>query len=197
MLDDSTFDRARVRRMSGKTNLMVDLAEVSDIAALKAAVAREAYDLILIDYCLPQGDGLDVLAHIQASALNKDAATIMITGEGDMETAIAAMRNGCHDFLTKDAMTAQQLRFAMIGAMHSAAQHRDLVARSTQQHDVIRKGLTAALMDRDVQGTVVSLFRDEVQKVIGHGWRTAAVQDRAELDAVLAKLSDDDEFIFR
>jgi DNA-binding NtrC family response regulator len=194
LLDDSTFDRARIRRMSARTDLLVDLVEVSDIAALRDAVAREAFDLILIDYRLPQGDGLDVLAHIQASTLNTGAATIMITGEGDMETAVTAMRNGCHDFLTKDTMTADQLRLAMICAMHSAAQHRELLAQSARQHEMIRKGLTAALMDRDVQGTVVSLFRDEVRRVIG---QRPDAQDHTELDALMASINSDDEFIFR
>ncbi len=55
-----------------------------------------------------RGGGLEVLAHIQASDLNSDVATIMITGKGDMETAVTAMRNGCHDSLTKEAMTAEQ-----------------------------------------------------------------------------------------
>ena len=110
LLDDSTFDRARIRRMSQNTSLMVSLTEVSSIAEIKEAVAREAFDLIMIDYRLPQGDGLEVLAHVQACDLNSDVATIMITGNGDMETAVTAMRNGCHDFLTKEAMTAEQLR---------------------------------------------------------------------------------------
>jgi DNA-binding NtrC family response regulator len=197
LLDDNTFDRARLRRMSRKTNLMVELVEVCDIKGMKAAVAREVFDLILIDYRLPQGDGLDVLAHIQASALNKDAATIMITGEGDMETAVTAMRNGCHDFLAKDAMTAEQLRFSMVGAIRSAAQQRDLAAQSARQQDMIRQGLTAALMDRDLQGSVVLLFREEMRRVLGQGPFRLAVHDPAELDAVLAALSEDDEFVFR
>ncbi|MEH6644618.1 response regulator [Sulfitobacter sp.] len=120
LLDDSRFDRARIRRMSRETQLMLDLKEVCDIPELKAAVAAAAFDLILMDYRLPQGDGLDVLSHIQNSQLNRGAATIMITGDGDMETAVTAMRNGCHDFLTKDTMTPDQLRFAMVGAMESA-----------------------------------------------------------------------------
>lgn len=159
LLDDSTFDRSRIRRLSNKTALMVYLTEVSNIAELKEAIAHQVYDLILIDYRLPQGDGLEVLAHIQSSTLNSDVATIMITGNGDMDTAVTAMRNGCHDFLTKEAMTADQLGAAMVGAMQSAAAHRDLVAQTAHQREIIRQGLTAALMDKDVQGTVVSLFK--------------------------------------
>lgn len=197
LLDDSTFDRARIRRMSRKTELIVDLTEVSNMGELKAAILREAFDLILIDYRLPHGDGLDVLEQIQNSLLNRDAATIMITGNGDMETAVTAMRNGCHDFLTKDAMTAEQLRFAMVGAMRSAAEQRDLVAQTKHQREVIRLGLKDALMDREVQSSVVALFRSEVEQALARHPATNAGQDNSDLDALLATMGDDDEFIFR
>lgn len=197
LLDDSTFDRARIRRLSDRTRLMVDVTEVCDMTQMKEAVAREGFDLILIDYRLPQGDGLEVLGFIQKSLLNHDAATIMITGNGDMETAVTAMRNGCHDFLTKEAMTAEQLRFAMVGAMETAANQRDLAAQSRHQREVIRAGLKDALMDREVQGTVVALFRNEFSKMARHGPVTYAAQDHSDLDAILATLDDDDEFIFR
>lgn len=197
LLDDSTFDRARIRRLSDKTMLMVDLKEVSNIAEFEEAIALEAFDLILIDYRLPQGDGLDVLDRIQNNLLNREAATIMITGNGDMDTAVTAMRNGCHDFLTKDAMTAEQLKFAMVGAMRTAAEQRNLVAQTKHQREVIRLGLKDALMDKEVQGSVVAMFKSEVEKLIGVQTNVDPVHGGADIDALLATLGDDDEFIFR
>ncbi|MGJ8595751.1 response regulator [Sulfitobacter sp.] len=196
LLDDSTFDRARIRRMSQHTSLMVSLTEVSSIAEMKEAVTREVFDLILIDYRLPQGDGLEVLSYIQASTLNSDVATIMITGDGDMETAVTAMRNGCHDFLTKEAMTAEQLRFAMVGAMETAAEQRDLVAQNAHQREVIKQGLTAALLDSGVQETVASLFRKEMREMMIAQGKSFGGHDHSDLEALLATLDDNDEFIF-
>ncbi len=196
LLDDSTFDRARIRRMSHKTQLALQLTEVGSIQELEEAVAHEAYDLIMIDYRLPQGDGLSVLNHIQNTPLNKDVATIMITGDGDMETAVTAMRNGCHDFLTKDAMTPEHLRFAMTNAMTTAAEHRDLVAQSEHQRKIITKGLTAALMDEEVQGKVVALFKDEFDTALSRHAQIFSPHDHSALDAMLATVDEDDEFIF-
>ena len=194
LLDDSRFDRARIKRMSGKTNLMVDLMEVCNITQMKDAVAREAFDLILIDYRLPEGDGLDVLQHIQQSELNDDVAVIMITGEGDMQIAVTAMRNGCHDFLCKDAMTADQLRFAMLGAMRMAQDSRDQEAQVAHQRDVIRRGLTEALMDDAVQEKVASLFKGRLSWALAQ--QMHAAHDHSALETVLVTLADDDEFIF-
>ncbi|MEQ6248834.1 response regulator [Sulfitobacter sp. HNIBRBA3233] len=200
LLDDSAFDRARIRRMSRKTDLMLQIDEVGSIGELEAATAAVDYDLILIDYRLPEGDGLLVLDMIHRTPRNSEAATIMITGNGDLKTAVTAMRNGCHDFLTKDGMTAEQLRTAMIGAMDTAQEHRALLAQTAHQREVIQQGLTAALMDERVQGSVVALFRDQMDSALDAQQARIRLfqpaQDHSALDAVLASLDDDDEFIF-
>jgi DNA-binding NtrC family response regulator len=197
LMDDNTFDRARIRRMSGNTNLKVDLIEVSNMSDMEDAVAKHAFDIILIDYRLPQGDGLEALVHIQQSDLNSSAGTIMITGQGDTQTAVTALRKGCHDFLTKDAMTADYLRQAMIGAIEAAKKHRDRGVQILNQNEVIRKGFAAALMDPDIQETLVALFRDQFRGM--HAPTQAAIfgaEDHSELDALLASVDDNDEFIF-
>ncbi len=197
LLDDSKFDRTRIRRLSQKTDLALQIDEVSSIAEMKEAVARQVYDLIMVDYRLPQGDGLGVLDHIQHTALNKDTATIMVSGEGDMETAVTAMRNGCHDFLTKDGMTADQLRFAMTTAMETAQRNRDVAAQHDHQREVIRQGLKEALMDAQVQSTVVSLFQDQVITSLSRQARLLQADDHRALDVFLATIADeDDDFIF-
>jgi len=104
LLDDSNFDRARIRRLSKQTNMSIHIDEVDSIAQMDKAVEAENYDLIMIDYRLPVGDGMVALEHVMQSEHNKDAGKIMITGDGARQTAVQAMRAGCHDFLTKEEM---------------------------------------------------------------------------------------------
>lgn len=197
LLDDSAFDRARIRRMSSKIDLNVNLTEVSGIAELKVAVDVQSFDLILIDYHLPQGDGLEVLSCIQQSGLNRNAGVIMITGEGDTQTAVTAMRKGCHDFLTKDAMTADHLRTAMVRTMQTVQDRRDLLAQTVERNGIIRDGMSAALMEHDIKGAVRQLFKDEFAAHLpGPRRQNWAHDDNWELDALLATMDDDDEFIF-
>ncbi|UWR23143.1 response regulator [Sulfitobacter sp. S190] len=195
LLDDSTFDRARIRRLSKQTELMLHMDEVGSIGELKDAVGRQVYDLILIDYRLPEGDGLEVLAHIKRSELNSDAATVMITGDAQLETAVTAMRNGCHDFLRKDDMNAVQLRGAVMNAMHAAQEQLALAARTQHQREVIRDGLSAALRDKSLQSEMVSFIKDNfpLQDNRSGIWTN---DDADGFAGVLIGLDDDDEFIF-
>ncbi len=57
LLDDSSFDCQRIRRLTTKTDLSIALDEVNSIEALDRAVDETPYDLILIDYGCPSGTG--------------------------------------------------------------------------------------------------------------------------------------------
>jgi len=58
---------------------------------------RQRPDVVLLDLHLPDGDGMQVLEALR----QKDAAVILLTGFGDVETAVRAMQLGAENFLTK------------------------------------------------------------------------------------------------
>ncbi|MEP1766730.1 MAG: response regulator [Sulfitobacter sp.] len=195
LVDDSSFDRARIKRMTISSNLSMGLSEVCNIAQMKNILSQRSFDLILIDFHLPEGNGLDVLSEVQKNALNRDAVMIMITGGGDTQTAVAAMRNGCHDFLCKETMTAAELQSSVVAAMRTVQARRDLAAQAAHQNDAIKQGLITALMDRDVQGTVASLFQSQIQPTSSTNLR--AVQNTDGWDFLAQDDGDSDEFIFK
>ena len=67
-------------------------------AALKELEAFKP-DIVLLDYRLPDTDGLQLLDHIRA--LDRGIRVIMITGEGNVQLAVNAMKAGAHDYLAK------------------------------------------------------------------------------------------------
>ena len=71
----------------------------SNVAEAVAAIDRKTYELVLVDIRLGEEDGFDVLAHCRQQ--QPDAAVIMITGYGTVESAVEAIRLGAFDFLTK------------------------------------------------------------------------------------------------
>ena len=81
----------------GKREFSVDSAESGEECIEK--LAKEKYDVILVDYSLPKMSGLDVLAKIIEDEY--DAPAIMVTGRGDEETAVKAMKCGARDYIVK------------------------------------------------------------------------------------------------
>jgi DNA-binding NtrC family response regulator len=86
------------------------LAEANDL------LARKQYDLLLVDVRLQDGDGLDLLEQVRRT--HPDSQVILITGYGDADAAVEAVRAGALDYLTKpliddELLLAIQRAFAL------------------------------------------------------------------------------------
>jgi two-component system NtrC family response regulator len=64
-----------------------------------AALERNTYDCILVDLDMPGLGGIDVIA--RARQLSPDTEAVVLTGKSSLETAVAALRHGAFDYLTK------------------------------------------------------------------------------------------------
>lgn len=64
-----------------------------------AALGKKSFDLLLLDYRLPDGNGLEVLRAAREKGL--PAAAIMMTSFNDVRTAVKAIRLGAFDYITK------------------------------------------------------------------------------------------------
>lgn len=120
ILDDSTFDRRRIRRISGDTGLPILLDEVATITALRWSLDHDRFDVIFIDYRLSEGDGLQALTLVQEHPAHTHCPTIMLAGGDDPEVARRAMQMGCGVFLPKSQLTATALRRAVMAAIDKA-----------------------------------------------------------------------------
>ncbi len=96
--DDPGLRRALVDRL---THWGHAAAEAADGSAAMAAVAREEFDLILLDLTMPGMSGLDVLKQLKAGGCC--AEVVILTAHGSVEAAVDAIKAGASDFLTKPA----------------------------------------------------------------------------------------------
>ena len=71
----------------------------ADSAAEALKRADEGVDLILLDYRLPDGDGLSVLKHVKENA--PDTLVIMLTAHASVGMAVEAMKHGAYHYLNK------------------------------------------------------------------------------------------------
>jgi len=94
--DDTTFS-AIIESFLKKNGYQVD--PYFSISSSITAIKKNKYDLVLLDYRLGDGNGLEVLDFIQAQSLI--IPVIIMTGFSDVRTAVRAMRKGVYDYITK------------------------------------------------------------------------------------------------
>jgi DNA-binding NtrC family response regulator len=70
-----------------------------------AALQRNTYDCILVDLNMPGLNGMEVIQ--LAKELSPETEAIVLTGKSTLDTAIAALRNGAFDYLTKPCKLAE------------------------------------------------------------------------------------------
>jgi signal transduction histidine kinase len=108
VIDDEAGMREGCKRALSPAGYEVDAA--ADLASgLELAHSRD-YDLFLLDLMLPDGSGLDLIDPLLQRDPN--AICIVITGFGTVEMAVAAVRRGAYDFLSKP-FTSDELLVAV------------------------------------------------------------------------------------
>jgi two-component system response regulator PilR (NtrC family) len=85
----------------------VDTAVAEDVRSAKEQLATKRFDLCLTDMRLPDGDGLELVEWMQTHSAGVPVA--VITAHGNVETAVAALKLGAFDFISKP-LDLQNLR---------------------------------------------------------------------------------------
>ncbi len=107
IIDDEPDIRELLEITLPRTGL--DTLAAVDIASARERLARQRFDLCLTDMRLPDGDGIELVRHINQHYPELPVA--VITAHGNMETAIEALKAGAFDFISKpvDLATLRQL----------------------------------------------------------------------------------------
>ncbi|RRV06152.1 sigma-54-dependent Fis family transcriptional regulator [Pseudomonas sp. v388] len=97
IIDDEPDIRELLEITLGRMKL--ETRSARNVAEARDWLARESFDMCLTDMRLPDGNGLELVQHIQQSYPQLPVA--MITAHGNLDTAIHALKAGAFDFLTK------------------------------------------------------------------------------------------------
>jgi two-component system, sensor histidine kinase and response regulator len=166
-------------RMRGLGVETVDCA----LAALERLSACE-FDAVVADIKMPGMDGLEMLGRIRE--LRPEIPTLLITGHGEHELAVQALRGGAHDYITKPIDREYFVR----SLQHAIERHRlsRNVARQRRSLENERKKLESWLEDRTLEFRELyereALTRAELEKTTAE--LHAARDRRDELISMIA-----------
>lgn len=99
IIDDERGIRNTLREILADEGYEVDVAE-NGKQGLEMAQAK-AYDLIFTDIKMPEMDGIELLSALKSGEEAIETPVVMISGHGDVETAVQALKIGAYDFLLK------------------------------------------------------------------------------------------------
>jgi DNA-binding response OmpR family regulator/tRNA A-37 threonylcarbamoyl transferase component Bud32 len=99
VVDDDPDNREVLRRRLEREGYRAECAEDGERAL--EMVAREPFDLVLLDVMMPGKDGYEVLEELKRSTKTRDIPVIMISALDDMRSVVRCIEGGAEDYLPK------------------------------------------------------------------------------------------------
>ena len=99
IVEDEDAIRRVLKKVLSEENPKYKLDESPDGEKAISLIKTQHYDLVLCDIKMPKKDGIEVLEFV--SSYDSSIPIIMISGHGDLKTAVKAMRMGAYDYIEK------------------------------------------------------------------------------------------------
>jgi signal transduction histidine kinase len=171
IVDDDETDRASIRRCLQQSDFTVEADEAESATEALGCVASKQYNCILLDYSLPDMDGLMLFEKIRTAA--PDVPVLICTGHGHENIAVEFMKVGASDYLPKSSMTPERLSAGLRYAIE--------LEEAKKAKAQAEAGLRAALVDREqllarecearTRAEQAIRTRDELLAIVAHDLR--------------------------
>lgn len=172
LIDDDEDDRAIIQTFLHESmGKRCTLDWEPNYAEAKRLIGKGVHDVYLVDYRLGEKTGLDLVR--ESSGDGNPAPFILLTGYGDMDVDIAAMKSGVSDFLVKAQLTSQLLERSIRYSMAHANSIETLREREEglrSLFDAAFEGIFVLSEDGrilDVNSTAATIFGCTPQDMTG------------------------------
>ncbi|TAG01151.1 MAG: PAS domain S-box protein [Oscillatoriales cyanobacterium] len=162
-VDDSEVDRATYRRFllqdSDRTYNIVEFDNGED--ALQWC-QHEIPDILLLDYYLPDIDGLELLEELLQQTGRNTLPAIVLTGQGNLQMAVDLLKSGAQDYLQKSQITPEVLQRSISYVLRHSQLMREREWQRQQQQILAKTALAIrdSLKLEDILNTTVTEIRN-------------------------------------
>lgn len=166
VIDDDVVDRERFRReihAQDSSNVIVEASTAKEGLEL---YAQRKFDVVLLDYRLPDKNGIDALIELRKNPNDKGTAIIVASTINDMDIALACIRAGAQDFIPKNDITPDRLARAIIQAQERFILENELKksyekAKYLAERDTLTGLANRYFFDQSLQLAVSSNRRED------------------------------------
>lgn len=146
-------------------------------------------DCILLDYGLPDMNGLEFIDSLIEVSGELATPIVMLTGQGDEQIAVNALKRGVHDYLIKGSFNEGQLTWTIFSALEKANLHKQI----SSKHEELE--LFASRMAHDILGPLsnLSLYAEYLEDFVDLD--EAKSDEHASLDPLNAIMSSIDHIV--
>ena len=153
IIEDEAAIRRVLKKIISEENDSYHVEEAEDGLAGMELIKNNDYDLILCDIKMPKMDGVEVLEKTQK--IKPEIPMLMISGHGDLDTAVNTMRMGAFDYISKPPDLNR-----LLNAVRNALDKKSLVVENKQLKKKVSKSYEM-VGDSDA----ISHIKDIIEKV--------------------------------
>jgi two-component system cell cycle sensor histidine kinase/response regulator CckA len=171
VVEDDEDDFLHVRQLLKKKVAEAEVERAATAAMAVEMAADHSHDLCFVDYRLGDQDGLQVLR--QLKDLDAGTPVIFLTGQGDEEVAVEAMKAGATDYLLKSKLNAESLDAAVRYALNLHGRDEAVLAArralraSEQRFRALVENSSDGIVLLDAQGTI-TYASQSVRTMLGY-----------------------------
>ncbi|RPD99583.1 sigma-54-dependent Fis family transcriptional regulator [Aureibaculum marinum] len=153
IIEDEAAIRRVLKKIISEENSTYQVEEAEDGLSGMEMIKNNDYDLVLCDIKMPKMDGVEVLEKTQK--IKPEIPVLMISGHGDLDTAVQTMRMGAFDYISKPPDLNR-----LLNAVRNALDKKNLVVENKKLKKKVSKNYQMI-----GESKAISLIKNIIEKV--------------------------------